>query len=152
MENIIKADITYISAAILYIGCVAEKGRCYTKLRGIRYKHLLKKHICILYRFSELLYKDNFEDTENIWNDFLNLCKREKEIGKFYTFSEEVFGSSFDFVSPNQYSDDYKRINKIIYLLMSELKNEVSRINPDKKKVYNLLNSLHNLPRVYFVY
>lgn len=147
---------TIIFGEILYIGFVTEKGRC--KPNGIwklGYKNILYEHVRILNEVStSLLNEFDFERDQCILKHFLNLCKKEKQIGKFYPISEEKYKmlascdcniiNSFDIKKNNNI------INKLIVCLtrdILELLNKKSRI--DKESVYMLLRSVHNLPRYY---
>lgn len=128
---------------ILYIGIVAERGRCYKRIWNIGYKKTLKIHIKSLLEVSKLL-----NDTSNsrfVIEKFLCTCCENKEIGKFYNAYNFRYIES---IENENYS--YQNVNELIYVLLSEVANQLNKFIINKMKVYMLLNMLHNLPKVYF--
>ena len=128
---------------ILYIGIVAERGRCYKRIWNIGYKRTLKIHINSLLEVSKLL-----NDTSNsrlVLEEFLCTCYKNKEIGKFYNAYNFKYIES---VKNESYS--YQKVNELIYVLLLEVANQLNKFIVNKMKVYMLLNMLHNLPKVYF--
>lgn len=144
-------NVRYVIARIIYICSVTEKGRCCGMIWGVGYKALLKRVIDFLYSFVELLYSNNFYNTEHILKDFEIFCRSNKTYREVFISSDENFFdiSAIDF-SIGKFGEKYDNINKIMYILISALKNETDNFHTDKEKIYYLFDSLHNLPRVYF--
>lgn len=127
---------------LLYIGFVAEKGRCYRKNWGFKYKKILRKHIYLMLQLSELML--NKEPVDEVLRDFIVVCNQINEIGKFYKISLNI--GNIDWKDGG---NNFERINQIIYKLLLDLKSEINRLFVNKKHIYSLLCILHNLPRVY---
>lgn len=73
---------------------------------------------------------------------FIAVCNENYEIGKFYNFSNRQIGEM-------HVGKSYKHINKMINQMLLDLLEEIKKSYILKKKVYDLLCALHNLPRVY---
>lgn len=133
-----------IIGELLYIGIVAEKGRCY----GVRwkrgYKKVLKKHIWGLAELQTCLQSSNSDVMLQI-NNFVKLCNSNKEIGKLYFFSNKEYKE----LNIRRDDKNFNMTNKLMDALFVDLKIELNRPFIHKKKVYDLLCALHNLPRVY---
>lgn len=135
-------SIQNVIGELLYIGIVAEKGRCYGTVWKIGYKTVLRKHIYVLKELQKSLVicdeKKFFESLE----DLKKLCSENHEVGKFYNFSNEPKDLVYS-------SENYCSINSLMDALFSDLVTEINKTFIDKKKVYDILCVLHNLPRVY---
>lgn len=132
-----------IIGELLYIGIVAEKGRCYGVRWKFGYKKTLKKHISALNQLQKCLQSDDkkISHIKKIRN-FITVCEENYEIGKFYQFSHK----QIDEVTIGK---SYQKINKLIDELFLDLLTEINKLCVNKKKIYDLLCTLHNLPRVY---
>lgn len=129
---------------LLYIGIVAEKGRCYGVRWKFGYKKILKKHIWGLAELQKCLQSSD-SDAVLIINNFVRLCNSNKEIGKLYFFSDK----EDNVLNIKKDGKNFNRINKLMDALFADLKIEIDRPFIHKRKVYDLLCALHNLPRVY---
>ena len=138
-------DVQEIIAEFLYIGIVAEKGRCYNRHWFFSYKKTLTMHIEALYKLSFFLETPRLDVVDAI-NEFIRFCSCNSEISKFYPFYQKIV---FETDVKLLYIE-HKRIFRAIRVLLLDLLNELNKFFPSKKKVYYLLNALHNLPRVYF--
>lgn len=127
---------------LLYIGIVAEKGRCYGIRWNGKYKRILKKHIFLLNGLLELISEEDVTKIESYINKFMYQCKNNEQIGKFYQF--KVI---------NNYKLThglcYTEINNMMKILFYDLMHEMKKMFVSKIKIYYLLCALHNLPRVY---
>lgn len=130
-------------AEILYIGSVAEKGRCCGVRWTGKYKRVLKLHVFELRRIFSVF--SDVSSIDDVLKEFRMICEKEYEIGKFY--------STITWHESNQWSDIQEIFPEILQLMkkiLDELGSELDKIFVNKRKVYNLLNCLHNLPRVFF--
>lgn len=127
---------------ILYIGIVAEKGRCYGRKWEKGYKECLRKHILALNDLQKCLLIANEEVVYHRLENFFEICKQNYEIGKFYDFSH----MQVEEISIGEGKDN---INLLMELLFNDLIKEVQKKFIRKKRIYNYLCALHNLPRVY---
>ena len=134
---------------LLYIGIVAEKGRCYGKMWNVRYRKILKSHIEILSELLNSMFKDKIEINE-LMIKFIKVCSRNTEIGKFYKFSDSI-KKQLDSkeIDWKRGESNYIEVDKLMILLMEELLGEVNKFILNNRRIYYLLNVLHNLPRVY---
>ena len=131
-----------IIGELLYIGIVAEKGRCYGVRWKFGYKKTIKKHIIALNELQKCLQLDNKDVVRSTIENFIVLCEKNYEIGKFYNFSIKK-------LEKVDIGENYKKINLLIDKLFLDLLTELNKTYINKKKVYVLLCALHNLPRVY---
>ncbi len=127
---------------LLYIGFVAEKGRCYGIKWKSNYKKTLTNHIYLLKELLDLLIENDETHIDSQINNFINKCKENYEIGKFYNFKGNNMDSFIHGLS-------YDEINCLIKMMLDDLLSELDKIIVSKRKIYDLLCSLHNLPRVY---
>ena len=67
-----------IIAELLYIGIVAEKGRCYGVRWKYGYKKTLRKHIKALNLLQVSLQSDNIEKKKDALNSFINICNKNR--------------------------------------------------------------------------
>lgn len=134
--------IQEIIGELLYIGIVAEKGRCYGTRWKIGYKKILKKHIIALNELQQCLQLMDIEKSCIKINEFILICEKNAEIGKFYKFSNKKLNNV-------ESGKNYINVNRLINIIFNELLVEVKKTFINKRKVYDLLCALHNLPRVY---
>lgn len=127
---------------LLYIGFVAEKGRCYEKKWSRSYRKTIRIHIQQLIKINELFYNES-EATETI-NHFIYICAENKQIGKFYCVCKDIKKIKWDKINYR-----CQKIWKLMNALLSDVNIEINKMFVDWKRVYMLLNVLHNLPRVY---
>lgn len=136
-----------IIAVLLYIGLVAEKGRCYGGRWKIGYKKTLKNHIRALQLLQKSLQSDDLQKKKEVINDFFIISIENPDFGKFYTHTIEKIKQH-----PISETDSihWMKVDKLFDELFSDLLTELNRLFPSYKKIYYLLCALHNLPRVYF--
>lgn len=134
---------------LLYIGFAAEKGRCYGRIWGVKYKKVLKKHIFILRQLLHSLYKDP-QNINVVIIEFIDICNKFNEIGKFYNINQDlIYQIKNDAVCWVKGAIEYTEINKLMFSLVEDLWKNLNKFFIDKKEVYNILNVLHNIPRIY---
>lgn len=131
-----------VVAELLYIGIVAEKGRCYRRIWKCGYKTTLKRHINALNKLQKCLVITNEKEIQTAVDKFIEVCKEDNEIGKLYVFEKYK-------VQNLQVRKHYENINKMIDDMFQQLLLELDKLLIDKRKIYNILCTLHNLPRVY---
>lgn len=127
---------------LLYIGIVAEKGRCYGVRWKYGYKEILKRHIFALNELQKCLQSADDKIAYAEINNFLKVCDSISEIGKFYNFSYKQ-------VEGLRNGKEYCKVNRLINRLFVDLEKEIRRPYIRKRRVYDILCALHNLPRVY---
>ena len=130
-------------AEIVYIGLVAEKGRCYGTMWTRKYKEILKLHILELRKIIYLFL--DASKIDDVLEEFREICEKEYEIGKFY--------ANVDWKSDVTWlcsKESHTKIIRLMIILLDEVELELNKLFVNKRKVYILLNSLHNLPRVFF--
>lgn len=129
---------------LLYIGIVAEKGRCYGTHWKYGYKKTLFNHVVELYKLEQCLSSPNLDAISSI-NSFIKFCESNPEIGKFYNFSY----CSIVKLEIREENDSFDKVNKLIKELFVDLIKEMNRMFIRKKEIYDFLSSLHNLLRIY---
>lgn len=129
---------------LLYIGIVAEKGRCYGTHWKYGYKKILFNHIVELYKLQQCLSLQNLEAISAI-NSFIEFCESNVEIRKFYNFS----CCRIVKLKIREENDSFDKVNELIRELFVDLIKEMSRVFIRKKEIYDFLSSLHNLLRIY---
>ncbi len=135
-------NIQNIIGELLYIGIVAEKGRCYGTRWKFGYKKTLRKHIIALNELQKCLQLTDEQSVNTVIEKFIAMCNENYEIGKFYNFSNKEIGELH--VGINSIV-----VNQLMDKLFLDLITEIKKTCIQKKKVYDLLCALHNLPRVY---
>lgn len=135
-------NIQSVIGELLYIGIVAEKGRCYERRWKLGYKKTLYKHIVALNELQKCLLLTDESIVNTVIEKFIAVCKENSEIGKFYNFSDKVTGELHVGIN-------YIAVNHLINQLFLDLIIEMKKTCIRKRKVYGLLCALHNLPRVY---
>lgn len=135
-------NIQNVVGELLYIGIVAEKGRCYKRGWGFGYKRTLYKHVAALNELQKCLLLTDVKSVNAVIESFFAVCEEDSEIGKFYNFSEKEIGELH--VGINCIV-----VNRLMEQLFLDLMTEMKKTYIKKKKVYDLLCALHNLPRVY---
>lgn len=134
---------------LLYIGIVAEKGRCFGKKWSLRYRKILKCHIKILSELLDSMIKNHTEVDSTIAK-FVEICDNNVEIGKFYKISDDVKNQLYEkSIKWERGKCNYYKVDKLMQLIMKDLLGEVNKFIIKKQNIYYLLNVLHNLPRVY---
>lgn len=136
-----------VMAELLYIGIVAEKGRCYRFIWKCGYKKTLKKHINALHSLQRSLQSDEIRQKKEAVNRFVTVCRQNKEFGKYY---DNAFKVLHVCKIEEPFSEHYLKTDKLLDALFSDLLEECNQPFSSHKKVYSLLCALHNLPRVYF--
>lgn len=131
-----------IIGELLYIGIVAEKGRCYGVRWRFGYRRILKRHIIALNELQKCLYLTDEKVLNITIKKFITICEKNNEIGKFYDFSVKQ-------VDELKIGKNYEEINQFTNELFCDLLKEIKKLYINKRKVYDLLSALHNLPRVY---
>ena len=137
-------NIQNIIGELLYIGIVAEKGRCYKKVWRFGYKRILYKHVAALNELQKCLSSSDEKLVKSVIEDFISLCNKNYEIGKFYNFSDKEIGELHIGINS-------RVVDQIMDGLFLDLITEIQKKFIQKRKVYDLLRALHNLPRVYLV-
>lgn len=135
-------NIQNVIGELLYIGIVAEKGRCYEKRWKSGYRKTLYRHIVALNELQKCLLLTDVKSVNTVIEKFVAVCKENYEIGKFYNFSDKVKGELHVGIS-------YIVVNRFMDQLFLDLITEMKKICIRKREVYDLLCALHNLPRVY---
>lgn len=135
-------NIQNVIGELLYIGIVAEKGRCYGTRWKFGYKKTLRRHIFALNELQKCLLLTDEQSVDNVIEKFIVMCSKNHEIGKFYNFSDKKIGDLH--VGANSIV-----VNQLMNQLFLDLTTEIKKTCIQKRKVYDLLCALHNLPRVY---
>jgi len=135
-------NIQNVIGELLYIGIIVEKGRCYGTKWKFGYKKTLRKHIIALNELQQCLFSTNTRTVKSAIENFITMCNENDEIGKFYNFSDKN-------VSELQVGINSPVVNHLMNQLFFDLIAETKKICIRKRKVYDLLCALHNLPRVY---
>ena len=136
--------IENVIGEILYIGLVAEKGRCYGRRWGRKYKRIIRIHNEQLMQIYSVLAED--ADINSVLNDFIKICKNEYEIGKYYKV--EKWKKVAKWEKSNIKNDIViSEMGNILY----EIKNQVNKVIVNKKKIYKYFNYVHNLPKMFLI-
>lgn len=135
-------NIQNVIGELLYIGIVAEKGRCYGIRWKFGYKKILRRHILALNELQKCLLLADEQLVNTVIEKFIALCNQNREIGKFYNFSDKEIGELHIGI-------DCIVVNQLMNQLFLDLITEIKKTFIKKRKVYDLLCALHNLPRVY---
>lgn len=139
---------------LLYIGLVFEKGRF--KSRGlwkIKYIKNMKKHLKLLLKLAECIKEEfRLEEDNNILKIICDKIKCDNELKKYYPFAftfNELDLNDMMITSCKSENKHIEIINLIIKLLQDGLAELNMGLKKDKKKIGEIIFSLHNLPRVY---
>lgn len=135
-------ELQDIIGELLYIGIVAEKGRCYGIRWRFGYKKILRRHLMALNELQKCLQSIDVNVAYIKIKEFVLICKKNYEIGKFYNFTNKQ-------VDEIDIGKSYKNVNQLINKLFFDLMLEINKPYIHKRRVYDLLCALHNLPRVY---
>lgn len=135
-------NIQNVIGELLYIGIVAEKGRCYGIRWKFGYKKTLRSHIIALYELQKSLQLTDEQSVRTEIEKFIVMCNENYEIGKFYNLTEKKIGRLY--IGVNNIV-----INQLMAQLFYDLIIAIKKTYINKRKVYDLLCALHNLPRVY---
>ncbi|MBP1903782.1 hypothetical protein J2Z32_000394 [Paenibacillus turicensis] len=144
-----------IYGEILYIGLVAEKGRVFNEIWKYNYRKTLKLHVSmwqkILMRMCDTAY--NNED-EQLLREFFELCKKRKDIGKYYNTLIESFSEIEQIITTCTENVDNTHEETVIISLMNDLFLELTellkpKLIVDRKKIHLVIRVLHNLPRFF---
>ncbi len=73
---------------------------------------------------------------------FISICEKDHEIAKFYSFKDKPL-EDFQDGTNNVF------VNQLMSRLFMDLIVEINKTRIQKRRVYDLLCALHNLPRVY---
>lgn len=133
---------------LLYIGFVAEKGRCYGRIWNFGYKKTLKIHVNILFDLANSLFEAR-TDVNNIIAEFVGICDNHSEIGKFYNISKEMKAMIKHGKISWEEGCSYHKINQLMLFLLEDLLKKLDNFMIKKEDIYHIFNILHNLPRVY---
>lgn len=139
---------------LLYIGLVLEKGRFKSSgLWTIKYKKNIKKHIKILMKLAKCI-KDEFEIEEDN-NSLKKICIEincDYELRKYYPFKFTIDELCLKDKIITSCKNENRHI-EIIIIVIKLLEDFLSELNKgfkkNKKKIGEIIFSLHNLPRVY---
>mgnify|MGYP004486893807 CR=1 FL=1 len=129
---------------LLYIGFVAEKGRCYEKKWSRSYKKTIRIHIQQLIKINELFYNES-EATEVI-NHFIFICTENNQIGKFYCVCKDIKKIKWDKINYR-----CQKIWKLMNALLSDVNIEINKMFVDWKRVYMLLCVVEEAMRFSFL-
>ena len=135
-------NIQDVIGELLYIGIVAEKGRCYEKGWRFGYKRIIYKHVAALNELQKCLLLTDEKSVNAAIGNFITVCKENSEIGKFYNFSDQE-------ISELHIGINSIVVNRLMDRLFLDLLTEIRKTYIRKREVYDLLCALHNLPRVY---
>lgn len=135
-------NIQNVIGELLYIGIIAEKGRCYGTRWKFGYKRTLRRHIIALNELQKCLQSHDEKVVYTVIEKFVEVCNENHEIGKFYNFSNKQIGEIY-------LGKSNKIVNQLINEIFLGLLTEIKKPCIRKRKVYDLLCVLHNLPRVY---
>ena len=135
-------NIQDVIGELLYIGIVAEKGRCYGKRWRFGYKRILYKHVTALNELQKCLLLTDEKAVNAVIRNFIEVCKENSEIGKFYNFSIKEIDELH--IGINSIV-----VNRLMDQLFLDLMTEIRKTYIRNREVYDLLCALHNLPRVY---
>ena len=136
-----------VMAELLYIGIVAEKGRCYRLIWKCGYRKNLKTHVNALYSLQRSLQSDEIRQKKEAVNRFVDTCRQNREFGKYYDNAFKMLNAC---KIEETSSERYLKTDELLDALFSDLWKECNQPFPSHKKIYYLLCALHNLPRVYF--
>ena len=135
-------NIQNVIGELLYIGLVAEKGRCYGRRWRFGYKRIIYKHVAALNELQKYLLLTDEKAVYAAIENFISVCKENSEIGKFYDFSNKE-------ICDLQVGINSIVVNRLMDQLFLDLMIEIKKTYIQNRKVYDLLCALHNLPRVY---
>lgn len=135
-------NIQNVIGELLYIGIVAEKGRCYGTRWKFGYKKTLRRHIIALNELQMCLQSMDGKSVHTVIEKFIAVCNENNEIGKFYNFSNKTICDMY-------VGKSYNNVNQLLNAMFFDLLREIKKPYIRKRKVYDLLCALHNLPRVY---
>ena len=85
-------NIQDVIGELLYIGIVAEKGRCHEKVWRFGYKRIVYKHVTALNELQKCLLLTDEKSVNAVIRNFIEVCKENSEIDKFYNFSDQEIG------------------------------------------------------------
>jgi len=133
---------------LLYIGFVAEKGRCGGRWK-IGYKKTLKNHLFVLSKLVETI-ADKKANMNSAIKDFLEIGIDDSQIRKFYFISKDVLSQiENENITWEEDINEFNEVNYLMKLLLNDAINEISNTFTNRRKIYNIIRALHNLPRVY---
>lgn len=133
---------------LLYIGFVAEKGRCGGRWK-IGYKKILKHHLNALSMLLDTMF-DEKENINSVIKEFIAVSIKDSQIRKFYPFSDAMISQiENETMKWEENPKEFNKVNYLMKLLMNDAMTEINCIFTDRKKICNIIRSLHNLPRVY---
>lgn len=135
-------NVQDVIGELLYIGFVAEKGRCYKKWWGIQYRNTLINHLRILQKLNNILLYGG--DVDDALCEFIQLCKKNHDIGKFYNIS--LCAGDIEW---GKAGDKYDTINRFIEAVLADIFLELNRVFVNKKTILSYMRIIHNLPRVF---
>lgn len=127
-----------IIAELLYIGIVAEKGRCYGVRWKYGYKKTLRKHIKALNLLQVSLQSDNIEKKKDALNSFINICNKNPKFGKFYNYAFQTLN---DLQIEETNLVHHLKTDKLLDTLFHDVLTECSKmiISPKKYTIYYVL-------------
>lgn len=133
---------------LLYIGFVAEKGRCGGRWK-IGYKKTLKNHLFALSKLLETM-ADKKANMNSAIKDFYKIGIDDPQIRKFYSISRDMLSQiENDKIIWEEGINEFSKVNYLMMLLMNDAINEINSTFTSRRKIHNIIRSLHNLPRVY---
>lgn len=148
-------DKILVFGELLYIGLVAEKGRCKSKgIWNLGYGTSLYNHMIMLFKLCTSIQKEGISNEDlMVLNEFIKFLETKTEFKEFYPIKpsilREIIVRDFKvFESSNGRSN--ASINILMFSIIKDILNLLSKgIFVDKRKVSMLLRASHNLPRYY---
>lgn len=116
---------------LLYIGFVAEKGRCGSRWK-IRYKKILKYHLNALSMVLDTIF-DEKENINSVIKEFIAVSIKDSQIRKFYPFSDAMISQIEN--ETIKWEENPKEFNKVNYLMKCEYSGGVSKVSTKSKEI-----------------
>ncbi len=146
---------SHLYGEILYIGLVAEKGRVFGQLWRSSYRKTLRIHIALWQKIiKRMIVSDYREEDEQLVMEFIELCKKRNEIGKYYKTLIDSFSELEQKVLICAEKVPHSQEEKVIINFMNDLVIELTellkpRMLGNRNKIYLTIRALHNLPRIF---
>jgi hypothetical protein len=149
-------DKNCLYSQILYLGFVSEKNRVFKKLWNQKLKKILLIELKLWSEIIHLMKTNDFSEKDEVFiNYFIEICNRYSELKKYYNIVFDNINAYKQKDYMNIKSNIYSKKNEIIIGLMEDLIHELKVILNKrfsfkvKKQLYEILSSLHNLPRFF---
>lgn len=147
-------DKNNLYSQMLYVGLVCEKGNIYQKFWRFRYRKRLILQSKIWDQILNIMTEDVFNETDKILlENITKVIKDDDQLYKYYNVPLSIIGQ----IRENSYSDinsthiavKEREIIDLMKELNGELLANTKKIFVNKRLVHNILDSMHNLPRVF---